>query len=110
MIGAKVRNSAGEGLGKVEDVMIDLGHGRIAYAVLSLGGFLGIGNKLFAIPWNALKLNPGEEEFILDVDKKVLEKAPGFDRNNWPDMSDRRWGQQICTYYGYRPYWDANLP
>ncbi len=107
MAGAKVRNPAGEDLGKIEDVMIDLGEGRIAYAVLSFGGFLGIGDKLFAIPWNALKLNPGEDEFILDVDKKVLEKAPGFDRNNWPDMADRRWGQQVYTYYGYRPYWEA---
>ena len=106
MIGNKVRNSAGEDLGKLEDIMIDVSQGRIAYAVLSFGGFLGIGDKLFALPWSALRRNVTNDEFLLDVDKRALENAPGFDRDNWPDMADRRWGQQVYTYYGYRPYWE----
>ena len=88
LAGDRVRNAAGEDLGKIEEIMIDVPSGRIAYAVLSFGGFLGMGNKLFAVPWNALTLNEAEHEFILDVDKSTLENAPGFDKDNWPDMSD----------------------
>lgn len=106
--GDPVRNSAGEDLGKVEDIMLDIPTGRIAYAVLSFGGFLGMGSKLFAIPWEALTLNERDKEFILDVDKNVLENAPGFDKDNWPDMADPNWGSQIFSHYGYKPYWDAS--
>jgi hypothetical protein len=81
--------------------------GRIAYAVLSFGGFLGIGNKLFAIPWDALKLDEENHEFILDIDRNTLENAPGFDKDNWPDMADPEFGSSIFNYYGYRPYWDT---
>jgi sporulation protein YlmC with PRC-barrel domain len=104
--GDKVRNSAGEDLGKIEELMIDLETGRIAYVVLSFGGFLGMGDKLFAIPWEALRLDTDRHEFILDVDKELLKKAPGFDKNDWPDMADRSWGSGIYGYYGYRPYWE----
>jgi hypothetical protein len=83
----------------------DLEHGRVAYAVLSFGGFLGVGSKLFAIPWDALTLSADEHQFILDVPKERLKKAPGFDQDNWPDVSDRAWGAEIYRYYNYRPYW-----
>jgi len=76
--GDKVINTAGEDLGKIEELMIDLSDGRVAYAVLSFGGFLGMGNKLFAIPWGALSLRVHEHAFVLDVPKEVLEKAEGF--------------------------------
>jgi hypothetical protein len=66
-----------------------------------------MGNKLFAEPWNALTLNEAEHEFILDVDKSTLENAPGFDKDNWPDMSDPTWGNQIYSHYGYKPDWDT---
>jgi sporulation protein YlmC with PRC-barrel domain len=105
--GDQVRNSAGEDLGKLEDIMIDVSTGRVAYAVLSFGGFLGIGNKLFAIPWEALKLDEENHEFVLDMDRNRLENAPGFDKDNWPDMADRDFGSNIYNYYGYRPYWDT---
>src|SRR5579864_3787718 len=71
--GRRVRNRAGDDLGDIEEIMIDLPTGRVAYAVLSFGGFLGIGGKLFAIPWQALKLNEADGEFILDVDKQMLQ-------------------------------------
>jgi len=71
----KVVNRAGEDLGKIEELMIDLQDGRVAYAVLSFGGFLGMGDKLFAIPWQALSLKPHEHAFLLDIPKDVLEKA-----------------------------------
>jgi len=106
LAGDRVRNSAGEDLGKIEEIMIDVETGRVAYAVLSYGGFLGMGNKLFAVPWQALRLDEGEHEFRLDVDKQKLESAPGFDKDNWPDMADPEWGSQIFSHYGYTPYWE----
>src|ERR1051326_6207490 len=106
LTGNKVVNVQNEDLGTIEDLMIDIESGRIAYAVLSFGGFLGLGDKLFAIPWSTLKLDTAEQSFVLNVSKELLEEAPGFDKRNWPDMSDPAWGAQIYTYYGYKPYWD----
>ena len=82
LIGSKVVNAKNEDLGKIEDVVLDAGSGRIAYAVLSFGGFLGMGDKYFAIPWNAIHFNLSEEHAVLNVDKKLLENAPGFDKDN----------------------------
>ncbi len=104
--GDDVRNELGEDLGKIEDLMIDLDSGRIAYAVLSFGGFLGIGDKYFAIPWEALRVSKETHEFILDVPKEKLENAPGFDKDNWPAAPDRQFVENIYNYYGHRPYWD----
>jgi sporulation protein YlmC with PRC-barrel domain len=104
--GDRVKNPQGEDLGKVEDIMIDVPSGRVAYAVLSFGGFLGMGSKLFAIPWTSLTLDEDEKCFVLAADKELLKAAPGFDKDNWPDMADPTWRNQIYTYYGARPYWD----
>jgi sporulation protein YlmC with PRC-barrel domain len=104
LCGTQVADKTGELLGNIEDFMVDLTTGRISYAVLSFGGFIGIGNKLFAIPINALKLDLDGESFILDVDKERLESAPGFDKSNWPDMADSKWESDVHSYYGVRPY------
>src|SRR5215831_17512659 len=101
--GDNVVNPSGEDLGKIEDLMIDLEHGQVAYAVLSFGGFLGMGDKLFAIPWEALTIDTSEKRFVLNVNKELLERAPGFDKSNWPDMADPAWGVQLYGYYGYKP-------
>jgi sporulation protein YlmC with PRC-barrel domain len=106
LVGDRVVNNMGEDLGKVHDIMLDVPTGRIAYAVLSFGGVLGIGNKLFAIPWGRLALDEDNKEFRLDVDRETLERAPGFDKDNWPDMADPAWGGQIHSHYGVRPYWE----
>jgi sporulation protein YlmC with PRC-barrel domain len=106
LTGDKVVNLQNEDLGKIEHLMIDLGTGRIAYAVLSFGGFLGMGDKLFAIPWSALTVDTLEKRFILQVDKELLKGAPGFDKEQWPNMADRAWGTQVFKYYGAKPYWD----
>ena len=103
-----VRNKMGEGIGSITEIMIDMPSGHIAYAVLSFGGFLGMGNKLFAIPWEALALDEDERCFILDVDKRTLENAPGFDKDRRPDMADGSWGADIHNYYGRRPYWEQH--
>jgi hypothetical protein len=106
VIGSKVVNAQNEDLGKIEDLVLDAGAGRIAYAVLSFGGFLGMGDKYFAIPWNAFHLDLSEKRAVLNVDKKHLENAPGFDKDNWPNMSDSTWGTRIYKHYGYTPYWE----
>jgi sporulation protein YlmC with PRC-barrel domain len=108
LAGDSVRNSAGEDLGKIKELMIDVPSGRVAYAVLSFGGFMNMGNKLFAVPWNALTLDEDEKRFILNVDKEHLKNAPGFDKDNWPDMSDVNFGNQIYSYYGTEPSWRSS--
>jgi sporulation protein YlmC with PRC-barrel domain len=103
--GDKVVNSKGENLGSIEEVMLDVNDDRIAYAVLSFGGFLGIGDKLFAVPWGALKLDAENERFILNEDKERLEQAPGFDKDQWPDFADRSFGTKVHDYYKVPTYW-----
>ena len=107
IIGEKVLNPAGEELGTIKEVMIDPDDGYIVYAALSFGGFLGLGDKLFAIPWEALTLDQIHHTFILDVDKEILKNAPGFDKDHWPETEDYKagWLLDIYEYYGYSPYW-----
>ncbi|GJL58297.1 MAG: hypothetical protein NPIRA03_11540 [Nitrospirales bacterium] len=106
IVGTTVQNMGREDLGEIKDLMIDLSGGRIAYAVLSFGGFLGMGDKLFAIPWEAFQVVQEEEVLLLNVAKEKLQQAPGFAKDNWPDMTDVTWGESIHAYYGYDPYWD----
>ena len=103
--GYKVVNTNGDNLGKVEDLMIDLSNGRVAYAALSLGGFMGMSDKLFAVPWQALSYMPDEQAFILAVPKNILEKAEGFDKDKYPTTREQL--SRTYTHYGYRPYWET---
>ncbi len=107
VIGNKVINPAGELLGSIKELMIDFDEGQIAYAVLSFGGFLGLGDKLFAIPLEALTFATEDHTAILDVEKEVLRSAPGFDKDHWPDNAqyEAGWLLDIYEYYGYSPYW-----
>ena len=100
LIGEDVYNHEDENLGDIKEIMLDIHSGKIAYAVLSFGGFLGMGEKLFAVPWKALTLDMENKRFVLPVDKERLKQAPGFDADNWPDMADLSWEQEIHTYYG----------
>lgn len=104
--GDRVVNHLGEDLGKIRDIMIDVQSGRVAYAVLRSGGLLGMGDKLFAIPWAALTLDADRKCFVLNVEKQRLREAPGFDRDHWPAMADLQWAVSIYEYYGTRPYWE----
>jgi sporulation protein YlmC with PRC-barrel domain/Cu/Ag efflux protein CusF len=111
LIGADVENAQGEDLGDIVDIVIDPQTGRMQYAVLSFGGFLGLGEKYFAIPWEALKREPGQrmgdtERYVLNIDKERLKNAPGFDKNNWPNMADRGWAKTVYTFYDVTPYWE----
>jgi sporulation protein YlmC with PRC-barrel domain len=106
IIGEAVVNRQSEDLGKIHELVIDAKDGRVAYAVLSFGGFMGMGNKLFALPWKALDFATNENKLVLNVDKEKLKAAPGFDKDaKWPDFADRTWGSTIYKYYGYDPYW-----
>ena len=98
--GEDVRNPEGESLGKITHIMLDVTQGTIAYAVLSFGSILGLGEKLFAIPWQSLALDVENKWFVLNVDKERLKDAPGFDKDHWPSMADPAWVAEVAGYYG----------
>ncbi len=98
--GDDVKNAQGESLGHVKDIMLDTENNRIAYYVLSFGGLFGVGDKLFAIPPEAMKLNAKDECFILNIDKDRLKKAQGFDQDRWPNMADPTFRSNLYQHYG----------
>ncbi len=106
LMGNEVVNQSDETLGDIKEIMLDMRSGRVGYAVLSFGGFLGMGEKLFAVPWNALTLDTEHKRFVLNVEKERLKDAPGFDKQHWPDMADQLWANKIHSYYGTAPYTD----
>ena len=107
IIGEAVVNREDEALGKIHELVIDAKEGRVAYAVLSSGGFLGMGHRYFAMPWQTFEFASTENKLILNVNKEKLKAAPGFDKDaKWPDFADRSWGGKIHEYYGFAPYWD----
>ncbi|MBB5190164.1 sporulation protein YlmC with PRC-barrel domain [Silvimonas terrae] len=109
--GYKVVNEQGEHLGKIDQFVLDVTNGRVAYAVLSFGGFLGMGDKLFALPWSSIKLDEVNKEFtLIGVDKETLKNAPGFDKDHWPTFADEQWSSNLHSYYQADPYWKDNLP
>jgi len=105
LAGDAVVNRAGEDLGHIEHIMIDVPSGRIAYAVLACGGVFGIGEKLFAVPWAALTLDADRQCFVMSIERSRLENAPGFDKDHWPAMADAQWASTVHDYFGVRPYW-----
>ncbi|ADC61870.1 PRC-barrel domain-containing protein [Allochromatium vinosum] len=100
LVGNDVHNQSDEKLGDIKEIMLNMRNGQVAYAVMSFGGFLGMGEKLFAVPWSALTLDTENKCFVLNVDKEHLENAPGFDKDQWPDMADPEWEKDIHAYYG----------
>lgn len=104
LAGDKVQNAEGEDLGKLEELMIDLESGRIAYAVISFGaGFMHSG-KLFAVPWKSLAVDEENKQLILDVTREMLESAEGFDKDQWPDMANPAFRNRTYTHYGIKPW------
>ena len=97
--GTGVRNRAGEDLGSVKDLMIDLGDGSVRYAVLSFGGILGMGDRLFAVPFDSFTIDAENECLVLDVSEERLENAPGFDQNDWPDFADPSFAESVRAHY-----------
>lgn len=111
IIGDEVQNRSGDKLGKINNMMIELSNGKIEYVVIELGGFLGMGEKYFAVPFSLLEVDGKNEKFILDQTKEVLQAAPGFDKDHWPetnshefDNSSRYWGGFMGANTGAVPY------
>ena len=100
LVGNDVYNIKDEHIGGIKEIMLDTRSGKVAYAVLSFKAFLSTGEKLFAVPWNALKLDTEHKRFTLNVDKDRLKDAPGFDKSHWPNMADQTWQKEIHAYYG----------
>ena len=104
--GMTVENADGKDLGKIDDLMLDMGeHGCVRYAALSFGGFLGMGDKLFAVPWSVLEFthdDDGDCHIVFDVSEQKLKSAPGFDKHQWPDTANPRWADAVNHHYGVR--------
>lgn len=98
--GEDVYNEQDEKLGDIKDFMLEMDTGKVAYAVLAFGGFLGLGEKLFAVPWSSLRLDTSNKRFVMNIDKERLKTAPGFDKDDWPDMADPAWVSGIRSFYG----------
>jgi sporulation protein YlmC with PRC-barrel domain len=109
LIGDHIHNAQNEHLGDLKEIMLDMRTGKVAYAVMSFGGLLGIGDKLFAVPWSALTLDTVNKRFVLDIAKDRFTNAPGFDKDAWPDMTDATWVNDLHSYYGTKAYQDAPM-
>jgi uncharacterized protein YrrD len=103
--GTSVKNQRGESLGSIDTVMIDKVSGKVAYAVMSFGGFLGIGDRYHPLPWDVLRYDPKESAYIVNLEKSMLEKAPSLARDEYESMQDRAWGERVYRYYNVPPYW-----
>lgn len=103
LVGLTVKNTQGEDVGTINDLVISVADGKVAYAALSHGGVLGIGDKLFAVPFRELKFThdkaDNEMHFVLNISNEKLKAAPGFDKNNWPDFANEQWRQDVDRYY-----------
>ena len=102
--GTDVYNMQGEKLGTVEDIMIDKVSGQAIYAIMSFGGFLGIGENYHPLPWSTLKYDESKGGYVVNLDKKVLEGAPSYGPRDRIDWDDQKWGRRVHDYYGIAPY------
>lgn len=98
--GKNVQNLEGENIGDIKELMIDPQNGEVAYAVLSFGGFMGIGSKYFAVPIQTLRFGDKDDSIVMDIDKKVLENAPSFDKDNWPKTANPEFMTSVYSHYG----------
>ena len=106
IIGTSIFNPKGESLGEIKEVVIDPSAGKVAYVVVAFGGFLGLGEKLFAIPFSLFAYNVAEHTYLLELAPEQLKEAPGFDADHWPAISDEKWNREVYNYYGRTPYWE----
>jgi len=104
--GTAVYNRQDQHLGTVHNFMVDKSSGRVAYAVMSFGGFLGMGESYHPLPWRALTYNPRQKGFIIDLDRSKLEKGPSYTADTLPNWSDHAYGKEVDTFYGMSSYWD----
>ena len=105
--GTDVYDVAGEKLGTLDTVMIDKQTGRIAYAVLSFGGFLGIGDKHHPMPWQTLRYDTARQGYVVDLDRSMLEGAPVYGADDRNLLDDETFGRRVHDYYGVEPFWSS---
>ena len=105
--GTPVYRSNGERVGQIERVMIDKLTGKVAYAVMSFGGFMGIGEDYYPLPWSLLTYNPALEGYEVNVDAQQLKGAPKYSKHESWDWSDRARDQRVSDYYGVTPFWGS---
>lgn len=103
--GTYVYNHQDENIGTIEDVMLDKQSGRVAYAIMSFGGFLGMGERYHPLPWSTLRYDTAKGGYVVDLSKEVLEGAPSYARDEDPNWDDRRFGESVHDYYKAKPYW-----
>lgn len=111
IIGMSVKNATGQDIGHIKEIMIDWKNGNVAYVVMSFGGIMGFGEKLFAIPMEAYEFDTADvnDRIMLNLDKEIFEKAPGFDKDNWPQHLDHEFIDSVYAHYGYSPYSTRHL-
>jgi hypothetical protein len=103
-VGTAVYNRQGEHLGSVYNLMIDKYSGQVAYAVMSFGGFLGMGESYHPLPWRTLTYDTRQGGYVVDLDRTRLEKAPSYTSRTAPDWADRTYGHRVDEFYGVPPY------
>jgi len=108
--GTSVTNPAHENLGSIRDVVLDKYDGTVRYAVLQFGGFLGLGSKLFALPWELLHYDETADAYVLNIPKDTLQAAPGFDPNDWPDMGAVAFDTDLRRHYGLAAMAAGHVP
>ncbi len=115
-----VINEKGQDLGQVQNFVIDMVAGRIAFAIVSFvsrsepekqgeRGIFGLSDKWFAVPWENLAWRPEKKKFFLDIKREVLEKAPGMNKDKWMEEIDLSWLAKNSLHYGRYPYWDNSI-
>jgi PRC-barrel domain len=105
--GSAVYNTAGESIGKIYDLMIDKVSGKVAYGVMSFGGFLGMGESYHPLPWTLLRYDPGIGGYVINISKQKLEGAPNYAAGSNPAWGDRAYDEKVYGYYGTPPFWGA---
>ena len=103
--GTAVYDRAGEKLGTIDKIMIDKISGKVPYAVMSFGGFLGMGESYHPLPWNVLDYDTNKGGYVVDLDPDLLKGAPTLGRDETVDWRDEAWNRRLHDYYGVTPYW-----
>ncbi len=101
--GTSVYNQLGDSLGSIYDVMLDKRSGQVGYAVLSFGGFLGMGEKYHPLPWNRLTYSEQHGGYVIDLDKRQLEGAPAYSTSDNPDWTTGAYSDSVDKYYAGLP-------
>ena len=102
-------NEKGKDMGQVTTFVADMFTGRIAFAIVAFGGFFGLTDKWFAVPWEIMAWSPTTKKFVIDMPHKILETAPGMNKDTWMAEVNEDWLAKCYIHYGLAPYWDSSL-